>query len=355
MNNRNFNDNCNKNRRNLEECNNNFKYIFVQGATGPTGPSGIQGLMGEQGPTGPQGVAGPQGPKGDSGPATIEVGITETGEPDTESLVTNVGTNQEVVLNFKIPRGSPGLEGKIGPTGPQGPRGLPGEIGISEVITIDGTETVNPEEDAEVQDDFDRNIHHLTFYIPRGEKGEVGPQGVKGEQGDTGPQGIPGEKGEQGPQGPKGDKGDPGISEGTLYNSLVFVDIPETTVSGIATTGDSKKVPNTNEYFTINNNRNISILNAGVYEITICGKITGVTATVGASFYLYDVTNNKKISNLTFELKKGNIAEMNFSKIKLLEINSPVELQLKTEIENNASSDVTFSDISILIKKYNIQ
>lgn len=298
MNNRNFNDNCNKNRRNLEECNNNFKYIFVQGATGPTGPSGVQGLIGEQGPTGPQGVEGPQGPKGDSGPATIEVGITETGEPDTESLVTNVGTNQEVVLNFKIPRGSPGLEGKIGPTG---------------------------------------------------------PQGVKGEQGDTGPQGIPGEKGEQGPQGPKGDKGDPGISEGALYNSLVFVDIPETTVSGIAITGDSKKVPNTNEYFTINNNRNISILNAGVYEITVSGKITGVTSTVGASFYLYDVTNDKKVSNLTFELKKGNIAEMNFSKIKLLEINSPVELQLKTEIENNASSDVTFSDISILIKKYNIQ
>lgn len=331
MNNRNHNDDYNKNRSKLDECSNIFKYIFVQGATGPTGPSGVQGLIGEQGPTGPQGVEGPQGPKGDSGPATIEVGITETGEPDTESSVTNVGTNQEVILNFKIPRGSPGLEGKIGPTGPQGPRGLPGEIGISEVITIDGTETINPEEDAEVQDDFDRNIHHLTFYIPKGEKGEVGPQG------------------------PKGDKGEPGISEGALYNSLVFVDIPETTVSGIATTGDSKKVPNTNEYFTINNNRNISILNAGIYEITVSGKITGVTSTVGASFYLYDVTNDKKISNLTFELKKGNIAEMNFSKIKLLEINSPVELQLKTEIENNASSDVTFSDISILIKKYNIQ
>ena len=44
--------------------------------------------------TGSQGVAGPQDPKGDSGPATIEVGITETVEPDTESLVTNVGTNQ---------------------------------------------------------------------------------------------------------------------------------------------------------------------------------------------------------------------------------------------------------------------
>ena len=49
-----------------------------------------------------------------------------------------------------------------------GPRGFPGEIGISEVITIDGTETVEPNEEAQVQDDFDRNIHHLTFYIPKG-------------------------------------------------------------------------------------------------------------------------------------------------------------------------------------------
>lgn len=76
--------------------------------------------------------------------------------------------------------GIQGLQGEIGHTGPRGekgdvgpagPRGFPGEIGISEVITIDGTETVEPNEETQVQDDFDRNIHHLTFYIPKGEKG----------------------------------------------------------------------------------------------------------------------------------------------------------------------------------------
>ena len=45
---------------------------------------------------------------------------------------------------------------------------------------------------------------------------------------------------------------------------------------------------------------------------------------------------------------------MNFSKVNILEITNRVELQLKTEIENNATADITFSDISILIKKYNI-
>ena len=179
---------------------------------------------------------------------------------------------------------------------------------------------------------------------------------VQGATGPTGPQGeagIQGLAGEIGPTGPKGDKGDPGLSE-DLYNSLVFVDFSENTVAGIVTTGNSKKVPNTNEYFTINNNRNISLLKEGVYEITLCGKISGVTSTVGASFYLYDATNNKKIDNFSFELKKGNTPEMFFSKVNILETTTPIKLQLKTEIENNASSDITFSDMDILIKKHNI-
>ncbi|MEE0092697.1 MAG: hypothetical protein UFD82_04155 [Bacilli bacterium] len=46
---------------------------------------------------------------------------------------------------------------------------------------------------------------------------------------------------------------------------------------------------------------------------------------------------------------------MFFSKINLLETTPPIELQLKTEIENDASADIGFSDMSILIKKYNIQ
>ena len=67
-----------------------------------------------------------------------------------------------------VPQGDAGIQGLQGEIGHTGPRGFPGEFGISEVITIDGTETVEPNEEAQVQDDFDRNIHHLTFYIPKG-------------------------------------------------------------------------------------------------------------------------------------------------------------------------------------------
>ena len=119
--------------------------------------------------------------------------------------------------------------------------------------------------------------------------------------------------------------------------------------------GRKKIVPNNNQYFIVKDTKNISIQSAGIYEVTICGKISGVTSTVGASFYLHDVTNDKKVDNFICELKKGNITEMFFSKINLLETTTPIELQLKTEIENDASADIGFSDMSILIKKYNIQ
>lgn len=271
--------------------------------------------------------------------------------------IINTGTNQDVILNFRIPRGVDGIQGPQGPIGPmglqgeqgiegpkgdkgdpgekgeQGPRRFPGEIGISQAITIDGTETVESNEEAVVQDDFESNIHHLTFYIPKGEKGDIGPTG---------------------PIGPKGDKGEDGTNEDNLYTSLFFVEIPETTVAGIAQVGSSKKIQNTDEYFKISESRNINVQKSGTYEINLNGKISGVTSTIGASFYLYDITNNQKISNSTLELKKGNISEINLSKLVLLEVTSPINLQLRTEIENNQTADITFSDINILIKRYNI-
>lgn len=186
-----FNDNYEYLRKKMEKVTSNISYCYVQGPTGPKGEAGgqgIQGIPGEKGDRGEVGPTGPTGPKGENGPTTIEVGMTETGDAGTEAVVNNVGTNKDVILNFKIPRGLVGEKGEKGEQGEQGPRGLPGEIGRSEVITIDGTETINPGEEASVQDDFEGLIHHLTFYIPKGEKGEQGIQGIPGSKGD--PNGI---------------------------------------------------------------------------------------------------------------------------------------------------------------------
>lgn len=84
--------------------------------------------------------------------ATIAVGQVISG--DTAS-VTNVGTAQNALFNFVLPKGG---RGEPGDTGPQGPEGA---------------------------------------------QGPAGPQGPVGPQGDTGP---------VGPQGPKGDPGADGTS-----------------------------------------------------------------------------------------------------------------------------------------------
>ncbi len=53
-----------------------------------------------------------------------------------------------------------------------GPRGLPGEIGRTEHIAIDETETLEPGEEAQVMDTFEDWVHHLTFQIPKKENKE---------------------------------------------------------------------------------------------------------------------------------------------------------------------------------------
>ena len=83
-------------------------------------------------------IVGPTGPTGPQGPASIAVGVTTTTDPGTNASVTNVGTNDNVILNFNIPRGEtgpigpqgiPGTEGPTGPTGPQGLQGIQGPTG----------------------------------------------------------------------------------------------------------------------------------------------------------------------------------------------------------------------------------
>ena len=86
-------DNCNENKEKTR-C----KFCYVQGPTGPAGPAGA---------------------------ATITVGTTTTTDAGSNASVTNSGTNENVILDFSIPRGS------IGPTGPTGPQGNIGPIGLT--------------------------------------------------------------------------------------------------------------------------------------------------------------------------------------------------------------------------------
>ena len=81
-------------------------------------------------------IVGPTGPTGPQGPVSIAVGVTTTTDPGTNASVNNVGTDDNVILNFNIPRGETGpigpqgIPGTEGPTGPAGPQGLQGLQGI---------------------------------------------------------------------------------------------------------------------------------------------------------------------------------------------------------------------------------
>ncbi len=78
-------------------------------------------IRGPIGPTGPQGIPGPM--------PSFKINSTKTGEPGTEASVSNIGSDGNILLDFVIPSGMPGPEGKMGPTGPKGEQGIPGVAG----------------------------------------------------------------------------------------------------------------------------------------------------------------------------------------------------------------------------------
>ena len=68
-------------------------------------------------PRGEKGEAGKDGRDGEGIAATIEVGSVTTGAAGTDASVTNVGTEEQAILNFVIPRGDKGEAGADGSAG----------------------------------------------------------------------------------------------------------------------------------------------------------------------------------------------------------------------------------------------
>lgn len=281
-----------------------------------------RGKTGEKGETGAQGIQGVQGSKGEPG----EKGETGVGEKIVVDTTQTINPNENAVvednfdgtthhLTFSIPKG------EKGETGETGPRGLPGEIGRSEGISIDLTETINPGEDAQVLDNFENYIHHLSFYIPKGEKGEKGERGEKGDEvimagtttlvgenepakvedryendvhfldfqipkGKTGEKGAPGEKGPQGDRGPQGVKGEQGVAgpPGTTnnINATIYEENSQEIANGRPLTFGTTL---TNNGMSINN-ASITIQYTGTYIVSFSIN-NGSSATAGDCVGIY--------------------------------------------------------------------
>lgn len=109
-----------------------------------------------------QGPPGPQGPQGDTGAAaTVTVGTVTTGEPGTDAIVTNSGTESAAVLNFTIPKGDTGATGPAGADGvsPTVSTSKSGNVTTITIVDAAGTKTAT---------------------INDGAKGDTGPAGPAG-------------------------------------------------------------------------------------------------------------------------------------------------------------------------------
>ena len=175
-----------------------------------------------------------------------------------DSILSGKVSTQDVLLSGKVSTKEVSLYGKvttletlIGPPGPQGPKGDPGDSYTVKGLytTLSALQSAHPtgsEGDAWFVGTSDSNVVYQwdvdqsawvnvgALKGPKGDTGNIGPQGLqgpKGEKGDTGQQGpqgekgdaftyadftaeqlasLKGEKGDTGPQGPKGDTGETG-------------------------------------------------------------------------------------------------------------------------------------------------
>lgn len=111
-------------------------------------------------------------------------------------------------------------------------------------------------------------------------------------------------------------------------------------------------MPGNSEYITIANGTDIVVKKTSVFEIILCGRISGVTENTGASFSLVNTTTNEVVSDLLFVLEAGNTPDMNFSEMTVVDILSPASLQVQTSI--NGSDEISFSEMNVLLKSYNM-
>ena len=276
-------------------------------------PTSVQEIVG---PTEPQGEIGPTGPKGDTGPQGT--GLSIEGSFDTLDELK-----------------------KTHPTG-----------NIGDCYIVQGVLYIW---DEEKQDWI--NIGNIKG--PKGDTGEkgeqglqgpIGPQGEKSEQGEVGPTGP---KGDIGPTGPKGDTGPQGPTSPTGYDAIAFASLMDTKKAGTVLLGNTRIMPgNNNSYFAMENGTDIVVKRTSVFEIVLCGRISGVTQNTGASFSLINTETNDVISDLVFVLEAGNTPDMDFSEMTVVDIYGPARLQVKTTI--NGSDEISFSEMNVLLKSYSV-
>ena len=123
-----------------------------------TGGAVVEGSYEFYNRTGDKRFTLPASSGGAGGTVSVNAGATATGDAGTAASVTNAGTEQDVVLDFVIPRGATGAQGEKGATGEQGPQGIQGEPGA------DGADGYTPVRGVDywTPDDLDDMVAQVT-------------------------------------------------------------------------------------------------------------------------------------------------------------------------------------------------
>lgn len=160
---------------------------------------------------------------------------------------------------------------------------------------------------------------------------------------------------------PTGKNGDTYIVNGELYiwdeNSNDWVDVgnikgpkgdTETFTIGNTITGDET-------YFSFSDNTNITLIHPGIYEITLCGQISGVDQSHGAIFYLSNA-NGSVIQDLSFEVKAGTTSRMDCSETIMTKIDTQTTIYVRCGVIGDSSTaNIDFANVNLIIKKYNAE
>lgn len=217
---------------------------------------------------------------------------------------------------------------------------IKGPKGDTEIFIIGNTITGAEGTKAQVTDTKNGLEHTLEFTIPKGDKGDIGPQGKIGP---TGP------KGDIGPTGPTGTF----VASPTSYDAVLFVSYAQAHYSKIMTFQEQLSIPENNTYFNLSDNTNITLIQPGIYEITLCGQISGVDQSHGAIFYLSN-TNGSVIQDLSFEVKAGTTSRMDCSEAIMTKIDTKTTVYVRCGIIGDSSTaNIDFSNVNLIIKKYN--
>lgn len=163
---------------------------------------------------------------------------------------------------------------------------------------------------------------------------------------------IAGPTGPLGPTGPTGPTGPRGPASLVGYNTICFASLMDTKKDGTVLLGNIRIMPGNSEYITIANGTDIVVKKTSVFEIILCGRISGVTENTGASFSLVNTTTKEVVSDLLFVLEAGNTPDMDFSEMTVVDIFGPATLQVQTII--NGSDEISFSEMNVLLKSYNM-